>query len=189
MQKYEIPVCVCPWGCAVHRLVCHAQWGKGEWGKGLHLHVWGVGISCTPVEVTEKMKLTKRMHSSKMRAGHSLTVYWRLLVGQGICLVWGCLPVWGVSAWSRGVCLVPGGYAWCQRMGGSAWCWGVCLVLGGSAWSQGGLGLPGPGGVCLVLGGSGIPACTEADSPLLTESQTPVKTLPWPNFNAAGNKS
>ena len=23
--------------------------------------------------------------------------------------------------------------------------------------------------------------------PLLTESQTPVKTLPWPNFVAAGN--
>ena len=61
--------------------------------------------------------------------------------------------------------------------------------------------MPGPGG-CLVQrgvpglgggvwsGGGGIPACTEADPPppLWTESQTPVKTLPWPNFVAAGNK-
>ena len=43
---------------------------------------------------------------------------------------------------------------------------GGCLLQGVSA----------PGG-----GVAGIPACTEADtlSPLLTESQTPVKTLPW----------
>ena len=39
----------------------------------------------------------------------------------------------------------------------------------------------------LLPGGCGIPACTEADTPLRTESQTPVKTLPWPNFVAAGN--
>ena len=45
-------------------------------------------------------------------------------------------------------------------------------------------GVSGPGG---VGGGGGIPACTEADPPLWTESQTPVKTLPWPNFVAAGN--
>ena len=38
-----------------------------------------------------------------------------------------------------------------------------------------------------MSGGGGIPACTEADPPLWTESQTPVKTLPWPNFVAAGN--
>ena len=38
-----------------------------------------------------------------------------------------------------------------------------------------------PGG-----GGCGIPACTEADTPLLTESQMPVKTLPCPNFVAGG---
>ena len=36
-------------------------------------------------------------------------------------------------------------------------------------------------------GGCGIPACTEADPPLLTESQTPVKILPCPNFVAGGN--
>ena len=44
-----------------------------------------------------------------------------------------------------------------------------------------------PGGVS-APGGGGIPACTEADPPpVWTESQTPVKTLPWPNFVAAGN--
>ena len=55
---------------------------------------------------------------------------------------------------------------------------GGCLVRGGS----------GRGG--LLPGGYGIPACTEADTlPLWTESQMPVKTLPWPNFVAAGNKA
>ena len=45
----------------------------------------------------------------------------------------------------------------------------------------------GPGGMS-GRGGCDIPACTEAEPPLLTESQTPVKTLPWPNFVAASNK-
>ena len=64
-----------------------------------------------------------------------------------------------------GVCLVPGGI--CLVPGGSAWCWGgmsgaggVCLVPGG---------LPGPGGVSAWSGGSGIPACTEADTPPWTD--------------------
>ena len=65
---------------------------------------------------------------------------------------------------------------------------GVCLVCGVSAWFGGSLVLggclPGPGG--LWSRGAGIPACTEADPPLWTESQTPIKTLPWPNFVAAG---
>ena len=44
-------------------------------------------------------------------------------------------------------------------------------------------------GVSVPVGG-GIPACTEAHpSPLWTESQMPIKTLPWPNFVAAGNNS
>ena len=70
------------------------------------------------------------------------------------------------GAWSGGV---PGPGGVCS--------WG-CLLPGG-AWSGGLV----PGG--LVWGG-GIPACTEADPPW-TESQMPVKTLPWPNFVAAGN--
>ena len=60
-----------------------------------------------------------------------------------------------------GGCLLPGGL--------SAWGVGECLLPGGSP-----------------PGGCGIPACTEADPPLWTESQTPVKTLPWPNFVVAG---
>ena len=70
-------------------------------------------------------------------------------------------------------------------------CWrllpggGVCLVGGGSAWS---------GGACLVQGGSLVQGglasqhALRQTPPLWTESQTLVKTLPWPNFVAAGNK-
>ena len=79
------------------------------------------------------------------------------------------------------MCLVGGG-AGVPGLGG-------CLLPGGRQVWWG--GVPGPG-VCLVWGGllpggSGIPACTEADPPPWTESQTLVKTLPWPNFVAAGN--
>ena len=90
---------------------------------------------------------------------------------RGVCAPGGCL-VPGVSG-SRGVsapegCLVPGGV-----------CSGGVPAPRGGFWSW--------GGVCVCSGG-GIPACTEADTPpLWTESQTPVKTLPWPNFVAAGN--
>ena len=70
---------------------------------------------------------------------------------------------------------------------------GGCLLLGGGG-SWGGVcfpwGVSASGAVCLLLGGSaswgGIPACTEAEPPLGTESQMNVKTLPWPNFVATG---
>ena len=87
---------------------------------------------------------------------------------------------------------------------------GTCLLLGGSALGRGVSALGGvcSGGVCalgvsglwgcLLLGGSALgvsalgvcvyPSMTEADIPPLTVSQTPVKTLPWPNFIAAGKK-
>ena len=69
---------------------------------------------------------------------------------------------------------------------------GGCLLRGMSAPGRGG-GVSSQGGVCsggCVCSGGGIPACTEANAPLLwTESQTPVKTLPYPNFVAAGNKT
>ena len=72
--------------------------------------------------------------------------------------------------------LVRGGSA----PGGVGW-------SGGGAWSGGG-GVSGPGGWCLVWGG-GIPACTEADTPPPpVDRHTLVKTLPWPNFVAAGNE-
>ena len=59
----------------------------------------------------------------------------------------------------------------------------------------GGGGVPGPGGVPGqgdVPGPGGLwhPSMhwgRHPPPPLLTESQTPVKTLPWPNFVAAGN--
>ena len=59
-------------------------------------------------------------------------------------------------------------------------------------------GVSAPGGCvcsreCLLLGGvclgSGIPACTETDTSVWTESQMPIKTLPRPNFVEAGNNS
>ena len=137
-----------------------------------------------------------RMHSSRMRTGRSLTVCRSLLRGGGSvprgCLLpggsvcfggsapGGCL-LWGVSAqggvWSQGVS-APGGVS----SGGLSAPRGVsapgdCLLGGCLLWE---------GGVC--SGGGVSPACTEADTPpLWTESQTPVKTLPWPNFVAAGN--
>ena len=69
----------------------------------------------------------------------------------------------------------------------------VCLVRGGvpgprgwCTWS-GGAGVPGLGGVWCAWGVGGL-ASQHAlrQTPLWTESQTPVKTLPWPNFVAAG---
>ena len=68
--------------------------------------------------------------------------------------------------------------------GGSCVCSRGVSALGVSALGVCSQGVSAPGG-CLLPGG-GIPACTEADTPLWTESQTPVKTLPWPNFVAAG---
>ena len=100
-----------------------------------------------------------------MRTGRSLTVCWRLLPG-GVWFRGGLVPggsgPWG--SWVPGG-LVPGG----------------CLLPGG---------VSGPGGVSSrggVCSQGGIPACTEGDPPpVWTESQTPVTTLPWPNFVAAG---
>ena len=71
----------------------------------------------------------------------------------------------------RGVCSQGG---WCLLLGG----W--CLLRGVSAPRGAGL-LPGG----LLRGGVSQYALRQTP-PLLTESQTPVKTLPWPNFVAAG---
>ena len=85
----------------------------------------------------------------------------------------------------------------------SASWWGVCscggcLVLGG-VYSQGGLlrgclvlggvcswGVVCSRGGCLLRGGSQHALRQTPSPPLWTESQTPVKTLPWPSFVAAG---
>ena len=84
---------------------------------------------------------------------------------------------------ASGGVLLPGGFS----SGGVCLVWGVCVCVCVCVCLVWGGGVPGPGGSGLVPGG-GIPACTEADPPL-TESQTPVKTLPGPNFVAAGNKT
>ena len=95
-------------------------------------------------------------------------------VGSGLGGVWSGRGVWsGGCAWSRGGG-VPG-------PGGSG-------LGGGGVWSQGGL-VRGVclvwGVVCLVQGGLASQHALR-QTPLWTESQTPVKTLPWPNFVAAG---
>ena len=61
---------------------------------------------------------------------------------------------------------------------------------GVSAPGGGGLGLLLGAGVVCSRGGGGASkhALRQTPSPLLTESHTPVKTSPWPNFVAAGNK-
>ena len=92
--------------------------------------------------------------------------------GPGVCVCsGGCLLPGGVCSWGcllRGVS-GPGVFA----PGRSAP--GGCLVSGVS----------GLGGVC-SQGGCGIPACTEADTPPDDRITDACKTLPWPNFVAAG---
>ena len=62
------------------------------------------------------------------------------------------------------------------RREGSSLGWGCFLPKGSASFPEGGSFLGG------LLPGGGIPACTEAD-PLLTESQTRVKTQPWPQLH------
>ena len=74
--------------------------------------------------------------------------------------------------------------------GGGCLLWRGLLPGGSPSGGSPSQGVPPSWGVPPFWGvsfpGGGIPACTEADPPLLTESQTPVKTFPWPNFVAAG---
>ena len=81
----------------------------------------------------------------------------RMRTGRSLTVCWRLLP--------GGGCLLPGG------VGGSG-LGGVCS--GGGVWS-------GPGGVV-----SGHTLRQTPSPPLWTESQMPLKTLPWPNFVAAG---
>ena len=121
------------------------------------------------------------MHSRRMRTGRSLTVCWRLLPGGGGSAPWGvCLVLGGLllggCVWSGeslsgppGVC--SGG--WCLLWGGLVR--GVCVCSGG-IWS---------GGVCICSWGV-VSQHALRQTPPWRESQMPVKTLPWPNFFAAG---
>ena len=104
---------------------------------------------CADVAVSLNTCIT-RMHSSRKRTGHSLTICRSLLPG-GVYLVPG-----GVLS-PRGVYLVPGGVL---SPGGCLVPGGVCS-WGGGVWSRGVLvlgvllgGVPGPRGWgCLVPGG------------------------------------
>ena len=80
---------------------------------------------------------------------------------------------------------VPG-LGGCTWSGGLYLVWGVYLVRGGT-WSG---GCTWSGGVCQVHppGTRYTPRDQTRYTPPWTESQTPVKTLPWPNFVAAGKK-
>ena len=161
---------------------------------------------------TERMIQRTRMHSSRMRTDRSLTVCWRLLPGEGSASGGGCLVGGGV--WSGGMSalgggLLPGGVCWGEGVSGPGGGWsgmsapGVVYSQGGwgDGWGGGvwaGRGVSAPGG-CLFRGsapgggsgqGGGYPSMHWGRHPppaLWTESQTPVKTLPWPNFVAAGN--
>ena len=82
--------------------------------------------------------------------------------GPGGCLVQG--GAWSGGSAPEGVCLVRGGVC----SGGCAWS-GGCLLWGGLASQHALRQTPSP--------------------PPRTESQTPVKTLLWPNFVAAGNNN
>ena len=148
------------------------------------------------------------MHSSRMRTGRSLTVCQSLLSGGVSALEGGCLLFGGVSAPGGGVCSQGGVCSrgcllrGCLLLGGvcsGGFCfWGVS-ALGGVCSGGSALGGSAQGGMCLFQGvsalGVGVSApggCRYAlrqTPPLLTESQTPVKPLPWPNFVAAGKKS
>ena len=132
------------------------KWLLIQWA---YLKMMGTFLNQSLAVTPITLQIETRMHSSRMRTGRSLTVCCSLLPeGEGSA------P--GGSAPVGGVCLVGGG---CLLLGGSAWSGGWC------AWSGG----------CL-LGGGGMPACTEADTPLWTDTRL-WKYYLGPNFVAAGN--
>ena len=99
------------------------------------------------------------MHSSRMHTGRSLAVFGGCTWSWGVLFLGGVLPLGGVCS---GVCVPRWAPGWAPR-------WGVCSQLGG------------------VLPAGGHTWSHTHPPPLWAESQTPVKTLPWPNFVAAGN--
>ena len=110
---------------------------------------------------------------------------------QGGCLVWGDVsgPRGGVSG-PRGMCLVLGvcGPGGCVVRGVSGLGRGMSVLGGCGLWGVCSKGVL-PLGGCLLQVGCVVSQHTLRQTPPSpwTESQTPVKTLPWPNFIAAGN--
>ena len=117
------------------------------------------------------------MHSSRMRTGRSLTVYRSLLLWGGVCS-WGVSAPGGYLLLGGGGVSAPGG---CLLLGlsalGGCLLWGVsapgAVCSGGGVSALGGCLVPGgvcsggsaPGGVSAPRGVSGIPICTETDTP------------------------
>ena len=98
-------------------------------------------------------------------------------VCSGGCLLWGVSALGGVC--SVGKCLLCGEVSAPRGV-----CSGGCLLLGGVC----------SVGRCLLLGGGLLLGVVShralwQTTFLWTESQTPVKTLPWLNFVAAGNNN
>ena len=98
-----------------------------------------------------------------------------LIFSQQECIPVGCVPA---ARWPyRGGCKKKEMQKKAKKMQKN-WGGGVCS-RGGRVCSWGG---------CLLLGVGGYPSMHwgRTPPPPWTESQTPVKTLPWPNFVAAG---
>ena len=131
---------------------------------------------------TNSLKFCKTNEQNKQTLAHLLTTsnaaepFWFTYISN-IGLTRALDRVWTNSKWTL---ITKGRFTLITRMHSSRMRTGRSLTVCGR--------LLGGGGFCSRGGeGSGIPACTEADTPpLWTESQTPVKTLPWPNFVAAG---
>ena len=115
-----------------------------------------------------------RLHSSRMRTAHALTVSPSMLYG-GVYLVPGGCLLPGVSA-PGGVYLVPGGCTWSRGVstpGGCTRSWG--RVCSRRVWSPGG---------CLLLGwvSAHRGVYLVRYSPLPVDWQMPVNLLPCPKL-------
>ena len=99
---------------------------------------------------------------------------WDYFIKKQECIPVGCVPA---AYWPyAGVCFPGGGWS------GSGGVPGGGCIPGGLLW-----GGSGPGGG-LLRGGVWYPSMHWGRTPPV-DRQTPVKTLPWPNFIAAGNNN
>ena len=110
-----------------------------------------------------------RGEGCKLLGGCLLFVGGVCFLGEGCLLLGGLCFLGGVSASCGGMST-----SWGVSASGGGICFGGCLPLGGVCFW---------GGVCLFPGGGGIPACTEADTPLWTEWMTDTyKNITFANY-------
>ena len=158
-------VCVCGQGGMCGRGACMAgdMHGQGgcAWQGGMH-------ATHTPPDTTRYGQSMRRryastgMHSCFVFKLHYAALSTSNWIHKQVCIPVGCTPT---ACWPY--CVV------------SKWRRGVCLLRGGGL----NRGVSAQGSVC--LGEGCIPACSGADNPPWTESQTGVKTLKHylaPNF-------